>query len=68
MIYSNETNREIYINSNVSNNVESELYSDDDISINSDKFDINIMITDELMAQENWKIKQTDLSTSKKRK
>jgi hypothetical protein len=50
IIYGNEINRKIYINSNVNNNVESELYSDDDISINSDKFDINIMITDEQMA------------------
>jgi hypothetical protein len=36
MIYSNLTNKEIDINSNVSNNVESEFYSDDDISSNSD--------------------------------
>jgi len=65
MIYGNETNKEIYINSDISNDVESEFYSDDDISINSDKSDLNIMITDE--HKKIGEIKQTNLSKLKKK-
>jgi hypothetical protein len=68
MIYGNETNKEIYINSDISNNVESEFYSDDDIFINSDKSDLNIMVADELMTQENWRNKADQPIKIKKKK
>lgn len=45
------------MNSNLSDDNELDFYGKNDTNINSDKSDINLMITDELMARENWRNK-----------
>jgi len=57
IIYQDENNRDIDMNSNLSDDSKLDFYGENDTSINSDKSDINVMITDELMAHENWRNK-----------
>ncbi|CAI6372658.1 unnamed protein product [Macrosiphum euphorbiae] len=57
MIHHNESNRNIDINSSISDDSQLDSYGDDEVNINSDESDINIIMTDELMAQENWRNK-----------
>lgn len=68
IIYQDEKNRDIDMNSNLNDDSELNFHSENDTNINSDKSDINLMITDELMVQENWKNKAEKLIKIKKKK
>lgn len=55
--HDDEKNKDIDMNSNLSDDSELDFYGKNDTNINSDKSDKNLMITDELMARENWRNK-----------